>query len=898
MTLSMKDYFDELNSKLERAYGVARSARAKNFDPEAEPEILPAKDIAARVEGIVGPPGIAEGIRKIGLDRPREEIAFDIVKEILEGKYADAKGAKDEDRLIDQAVRTGVAILTEGVLVAPTEGIAGIKRKRNPDGSEYLSLYFAGPIRSAGGTVAALSVVLADYARRHFKLAEYRPTETEIERYVEEINLYDVRAARLQHKPTDDEIRLIVKNCPVCIDGDPTEEFEVSVYKDIERIETNRIRGGMCLVVGEGIAQKASKVLKYTRKRGLDWSWLENLAKVTKGEGKTEIKPNPRFLEEIVAGRPVFAYPSAKGGFRLRYGRTRATGIAAKAIHPATMIILDSFPAIGTQLKLERPGKGCVVSPCDSIEGPIVELGDGSLAQISTLEEAERVKNDVRRIVFLGDILVSYGDFLRSNHPLIPSGYCEEFWLRELERAAEEKKLDIKKINANEISAEEAFKISETYGVPLHPKYTYFWHDISPAQLKELAEWLATGKLIYEWFKLKEFRVQSSPTKEILEMLGVPHKVNESFLVLDENHSPALLRSLGILQGRGVSLERFSKVLAGAKEGSKTLEIVNELAGVKIRERAPTYIGARMGRPEKAREREMKPSPNVLFPVGEAGGKLRSIMKAYGIAKERERYEGAGIMVEVARLRCPSCGDITILNRCDRCGVKTLPEYVCSRCGKTSRDAKNGRCSCGSSATPYDSRSINLSTIMSDALHRCGNSFSGDIKGVRGMTSECKIPEPLEKGILRAKHDVYVFKDGTSRFDATDVPLTHFYPNEIGVGIEKLKELGYAHDCEGKELTSETQLLELKPQDVVLSDRGADYLSRVARFVDDLLVYLYGLPPFYNVKEREDLLGQLVITLSPHTSCGVVGRIIGFTKARVGYTHPYMISARRRNCFS
>jgi DNA polymerase II large subunit len=39
-----------------------------------------------------------------------------------------------------------------------------------------------------------------------------------------------------------------------------------------------------------------------------------------------------------------------------------------------------------------------------------------------------------------------------------------------------------------------------------------------------------------------------------------------------------------------------------------------------------------------------------------------------------------------------------------------------------------------------------------------------------------------------------------------------------------------------------------------------------------------------------------MVTLSPHTSCGVLGRIIGFTKARVGYTHPYLISARRRNC--
>src|SRR5208283_5843911 len=35
---------------------------------------------------------------------------------------------------------------------------------------------------------------------------------------------------------------------------------------------------------------------------------------------------------------------------------------------------------------------------------------------------------------------------------------------------------------------------------------------------------------------------------------------------------------------------------------------------------------------------------------------------------------------------------------------------------------------------------------------------------------------------------------------------------------------------------------------------------------------------------------------SPHTSAGVLGRIAGFTDAHVGFAHPYVISARRRNC--
>jgi DNA polymerase II large subunit len=39
-----------------------------------------------------------------------------------------------------------------------------------------------------------------------------------------------------------------------------------------------------------------------------------------------------------------------------------------------------------------------------------------------------------------------------------------------------------------------------------------------------------------------------------------------------------------------------------------------------------------------------------------------------------------------------------------------------------------------------------------------------------------------------------------------------------------------------------------------------------------------------------------VIGLAPHTSAGVLGRIIGFVSARVGYAHPYFHAAKRRNC--
>jgi DNA polymerase II large subunit len=70
----------------------------------------------------------------------------------------------------------------------------------------------------------------------------------------------------------------------------------------------------------------------------------------------------------------------------------------------------------------------------------------------------------------------------------------------------------------------------------------------------------------------------------------------------------------------------------------------------------------------------------------------------------------------------------------------------------------------------------------------------------------------------------------------------------------------------------------------------------VSHFIDDLLKRFYELDPFYSAKSRDDLIGHLVIGLSPHTSVGIVGRIIGFTKARVCFAHPFWHASKRRDC--
>jgi DNA polymerase II large subunit len=171
-----------------------------------------------------------------------------------------------------------------------------------------------------------------------------------------------------------------------------------------------------------------------------------------------------------------------------------------------------------------------------------------------------------------------------------------------------------------------------------------------------------------------------------------------------------------------------------------------------------------------------------------------------------------------------------------------------------------------------------------------------EVKGVKGLTSPGKVPELLDKGALRAVHGVSVYQDGTARFDLTDLPLTHFRPREIGLSIERAHSLGYTTDWLGAPLEHVEQLVELYPQDLVVARACGEYLLRLGKFVDDELVRIYRLEPFYRAGKLDELIGALVVALAPHTSGGVTGRIIGFTEAEACFAHPAFHAAKRRNC--
>ncbi|MBI2656032.1 DNA polymerase II large subunit [Candidatus Woesearchaeota archaeon] len=911
-----------LAAEIDNAYAIANSARSKGYDPEDTVGMPLAKNMAERVESLVSvamPQIINKGIPK-RINELEDKygkldwrVALTISLEAAEEKFCAFSTKKEA---FETGIRIGLAYLTLGVVASPLEGFVELKIKKRNDGKEYFALMFAGPIRSAGGTAGAVSVVLADYIRKKTGYDVYDPSEKEIRRMVTELYDYHERVTNLQYLPSEKEIRFLVSNLPVEIDGDPSEDIEVSNYKDIPRIETNRIRSGPCLVMGECVAQKAAKLWSQLRKWKSDfdleqWSFLQDfvsLQREIKSKEKfsaQKITPIFTYIQDLVAGRPVLGHPSVVGGFRLRYGRCRTSGYSATAIHPATMHILNKYLAIGTQLKVERPGKATAITSCDYIEGPIVKLNNNNVMMIDSEQKAKQYTNSIKEILFLGDILVSYGDFYNRAHTLAPAGYCEEWWALEAEKsiigmfgALDYHKLSqlagidaayleniIKNYFFEKPDAKTAVALSRTLNLPLHPCYTYHWKTIQKEECIAMLRWLSAAKIESErGIATKIILEKNEVGKRVLELIGMPHLfVSNEFTIIEKEEAEILSAVFNLNEAD------FSKKYIESP-AEDVLDMINSFSGVKLRDKSGTFIGARMGRPEKAKVRKMDGDPHTLFPVGKEGGKTRAFQSA---------LEAGFVVAEFPTYVCKACSKETIFAKCEQCDSKTTKTSYCELCGTVEGD----KCRHGKNPQ-FRKQRIDINHYFSKIIKKINMKQYPDlIKGVRGTSNKNHIPEHFAKGILRAKYSIPVNKDGTTRYDMTQLPITHFTPKEIGTSAEELISFGYEKDIHGNDLTDDSQVVELNPQDIILPkcedapELGADkILYNVAQFIDELLVLLYGEEKFYNLKSEKDLTGQLVLALAPHTSAAIVGRIIGFSKTQGFFAHPLFHAATRRDC--
>lgn len=248
------EYYAQIVEKVKEEYGIASEAREKLGTVVDKVETIIAEDMAERVELLVGPRGIAEKIRFLKNKLSRERLAFKLAEDIIYSSIGKLK----EEAAIKQALCTALAVMTPPcITAAPSEGIADVKIKKNPDGSSYLAVYFAGPIRAAGGTELTATVILADYIRRLLNLDRYKPTEEEIKRFKEELRTYVRMVSRFQYNVPDHLVEKALRNIPIEITGIPTDNILAPSYRNLPRVETNYLRGGALRVVNDGIIGRA-----------------------------------------------------------------------------------------------------------------------------------------------------------------------------------------------------------------------------------------------------------------------------------------------------------------------------------------------------------------------------------------------------------------------------------------------------------------------------------------------------------------------------------------------------------------------------------------------------------------------------------------------------------------
>ncbi|MDB2348360.1 hypothetical protein N9V58_01020 [Candidatus Poseidoniales archaeon] len=1065
----MEQYQSLLDEDADYAYRIAEEARQQNLDPKPFVEIPRASDLASRTEKLLiehleGYP-VADDIREMLAEHDRETTSIMMAQRVAKGFR---EQGYDMVKSIDVGLRVGLAILTEAVLVAPLEGISEVRLLNNLDGSPFVSVHFAGPIRAAGGTAQALAVLIADMIRRELKVGPYIPSDGEVERVKEEFGLY---RGNLQYRPSPKEIEEIVRACPVMINGESTESIECAGYGRVRNIDEARIRGGVLLVIGEGMCLKAPKIQKHTERLNVPgWDFISKFA--SKGEDEDgsndpdafksrKVQPIDKFMKDIIAGRPIFGGPQQPGGFRLRYGRGRPSGLAAASLNPASMLVLDDFITVGTQMKIERPGKACAVTPSNDSEGPYVVLSSGQFLRVDEASIMQTIRPDIRSIWDNGEIVIGYGEFMENNKNLVPAGYTTDWWASDLIdalRTQEDVEAFVKICDCGKdvpdgvpgvATYESAFEqfhirrrwhrflsrmtvdwnqasaIAERWRTSLPPPHNPWFLDLplewvpnvikalqrgkvedagkmpdsSPENPFSASKWLRFTGAASGWDPTEMDKLQPEsipPVSELqpigydlipeepifqetlpeawtfmqhgllkgaLLLLGIPHhhegddivatcgwqallngfgfttrkselhqlidlgiSVEQRILELRDCNTvlraerarlfalekerstiriaaetEARQRGLGISETDQVGKEAAESVPDEGPENASRykasqrmhddyevdglLPLIRESSTLRWEHAAPQRIGCRMGRPEKSAPREMSPRSHTLFPIALEGGNQRLIANAAG---------KGSIRVQMGKRLCSKCGKDSPFITCHH---RVVDNDGLPKIGETCGGRTDMRESSSKSRRRGEMQSVPIEAILEDAQLRIGMTrLPQQVKCVKELKSKNQTPEAIEKGLLRAKYNLPVFRDGTIRFDMSDVPVTHFTPKEIYVDWKRLHALGYTHDWEGNPLERDDQMLELFPQDFIVAKNAADYFIRTAQFIDEVLVKYYKMDPYYNATTKDDLVGQLICALAPHTSGGVLSRIIGWTDCSGGYAHPLFHAAKRRNC--
>ncbi|MHA1977425.1 MAG: hypothetical protein ACW98F_14805 [Candidatus Hodarchaeales archaeon] len=867
--LEFQEYVEQIKKTLTAQIQIANNARSLKFDPyyAIESKITPSS--TENILAVLDIPGLEKYLPgKITQHKNILLLAADVAKQIVNGRFL--KGTREN--LVLLAIQSSFVILSRGQCSVPKEYVHKVRidPKQN-----YLTLFFTNTIRYVPGTIIGLVILISDYLRGILHLNRFHSSPEIIGRYEEELEIFLNMSDRV-FQYNIDHLKLFIKNIGIELSSDPYERIEVQKYRNLPKL-TNHLRMGLSVTL-ERILRDLQLIIIQKIKSGIpEWEWLDKLQFIA-------LKQNRKFgTEDIRSTQPLLSQSNRLGGFRLRYGESRITGFGTIGIHPVIMA-LTGILTPGCTVQLDLSDNSYAINPVSSIMGPLVELRDGSLKRINTLSELRKMKPQIRQIWEMGDILLSITDIPLST-PVIFSAWTEEWWNRELktkiatnkEHMTEILKSDISEVEIQQLLQEPmnyyptwdlAISLSKAFHIPLHPRFSLNWNEIAISDFLLLVQRINTAP--------EAFLPLDEEVIRVIKQLGVP------FELLEDRISSEILNPF-----IPIFASKSSKMMDILKDEVETITVESlceEMLEVPIRSLCHRRIGFKLLRVEKSEPRFINPPHHALFPLGKHGGPQRDFFKL---------PQDSSIKIRVADRYCNSCGINSFNVYCSECKQPTDQQYTC----REGHISDSPICSnCEKKAYPMKLKTVNINAIFNSNIKKVGSPEIKKVKGISNLDNTYGIPESLIKGILRAKHGIFVFKDGTSRFSYTNSPIRTFTANEINTPINELQRLGYSHDIFGENLTQKEQLIEIFPYDIIINEEGLKFLFTQSKFLDDELAFQYNKSPYYRFQSHKAVTGSLVVGISPTSQIGVIGRLIGYTNSNVLFAHPLWHLLKSRSC--
>jgi DNA polymerase II large subunit len=132
---------------------------------------------------------------------------------------------------------------------------------------------------------------------------------------------------------------------------------------------------------------------------------------------------------------------------------------------------------------------------------------------------------------------------------------------------------------------------------------------VSLEELGLLRDWLCEAKR-----EDGKIVARKGSAKRVLELIGAPHRlVSNEYVVIEKECAEALTHCLAL--DKGVGGEASAAILSS----KDSLDAVNKLSGLAVADKSGTFIGSRMGRPEKAKMRSLKGNAARIIPCRRAG---------------------------------------------------------------------------------------------------------------------------------------------------------------------------------------------------------------------------------------------------------------------------------------